>query len=608
MVFMAILAFANTLGVDPGFSMWGNLERMDGLITIVHLFTYVLITSSVLTTKRHWFIFANLSLMIALIVGVIGLNELTQNSKTLIFSTLGNSSYLAIYSLFHFFLTALLYLYNKEKKHSSFYLALLIFFGLVIYNTGSRGSFVALFSGTLVTLAAYDKKHFRNFLVYGLFVLISSGALLWNFKSSSFVQSSQTLKRIVDIDGSTSTRIKLWGIAAQGIKEKPLTGWGQENFNYAFDRFYDSSLGDAEPWFDRAHNVLLDWTIAAGIPGLLAYLAIFMTALFSLWKSSSKVNFSLAEKSIITGVLAAYFVNNLFIFDSLTSYIIFFTILSFISAPGGEDKASLLPKSRQLGILAIILCLVLFMIYCFYSVNLPALKTTRGLINAINYSQEGLKQKAVDLIEEISTIESFAKKESYEQLGMIAPSFKTLEVLKKSAHTKPLSLKKSYVYLATAAKIKSTELEEIFLETTALSPIRQIVYLEMIYYYLRLNNFEKAFEFSKFNYDINPKVNRSKSMYALCAVLMNNIKLSEELIADLPLEEYVRNKMFIEAYTSIQRMDKVIEFYQKSIVVDPKEPDNHLKLGMIYSEMGKSEEAAREFELSKELTQKKLSE
>jgi tetratricopeptide (TPR) repeat protein len=164
------------------------------------------------------------------------------------------------------------------------------------------------------------------------------------------------------------------------------------------------------------------------------------------------------------------------------------------------------------------------------------------------------------------------------------------------------------VYLSTAAKIASPETEEIFLETTALSPTRQIVYLEMIYYYLRGNNFSKAFEFSKYNYDINPEVNRSKSMYALCAVLNNNIKLSEELIAKMPLEEYVQNKMFIEAYKAVQRMDKIIEFYQKSIMIDPKNPDNHLKLGMIYSEMGKSSEAAKEFEISKELTQKKLSE
>lgn len=606
MIFMAVLAFANTLGIDPGFSMWGNLERMDGLITIVHLFTYMLIASSVLRTKKHWFIFANLSLLIALIVGCIGLSELTQNSKALIFSTLGNSGYLAIYSLFHFFLAGLLYLCNKEKKHSNLFLLPLFFFGIVVYNTSSRGSLLGLLTGILVTLVVYNKKYFWKFLIYGLLILITSGALLWSFKSSPLVQSSQTLVRIVDVKGSTSTRLKLWGIALQAIKEKPLTGWGQENFHYAFDRFYDSSLGDAEPWFDRSHNVLLDWAIAAGVPGLMAYLSIFLTAFMSLRRS--KILISFAEKSIIAGVLVAYFVHNLFIFDTLISYIIFFSILSFLSVHDSEEKAAALPNSRQGGILIFISCLVIYMSYCFYYVNLPALKTTKGLVQAINYSQEGLKQKAADLIEEISQIESFAQKESYEQLGYLSPSFKTLEVLKKSAHTIPLSLKKSYVYLATATRIGSPEIEEIFLETTALSPTRQIIYLEMIYYYLRLNNFEKAFEFSKFNYDINPEVNRSKSMYALCAVLTNKMQLSDELIASMPTKDYVDNKMFIEAYKSIDRMDKIIEFYQKSIIVNPKNPDNHFKLGMIYKEVGKSIEASREFEISKELTQKNLSE
>jgi O-antigen ligase len=608
MIFLAILAFANVLGVDPGFSMWGNLERMDGLITIVHLFIYMLIASSVITSKRHWFIFANLSLLIASIVGGIGLSELGENSKVLIYSTLGNSSYLAIYTLFHLFLAGLLYLYNKEKKYSSLYIVFLIFFSLIIYNTGSRGSLIALLAGAVTTLAIYDKKHFRKFLLYGSLVFMASGALLWSFKSSPFVQSSQTLKRIVDIDGSTSTRMKIWRVSAQAIKERPFTGWGQENFTYVLDRYYDSSLGDAEPWFDRAHNVLFDWTIAAGFPGLIVYLAIFFTAFVCLWKTRTKIQFSLAEKAIISGVLVAYFVNNLFIFDSVISYIFFFTILSFISAHESEESSASLSKIRKTGILAITFCLVIFMSYCLYFVNLPALKSARGMIHAITYAQEGLKQKAIDLIEEISMIESFAKRESYEQLAQISPSLKTLEVLKKSAHTNPLSLKKSYIYLTTAAKIKSPEIEEIFLETTALSPTRQIIYLEMIFYYLRANNFAKAFEFSKYNYDINPEVNRSKSMYALCAVLNNNIKLSEELIAKMPIEEYVQNKMFIEAYKTVQRIDKIIEFYQKSIMINPKDPENHLKLGMLYSEMGKSAEAAREFEISKELTQKKLSE
>jgi O-antigen ligase len=608
MVFMAILAFANSMGIDPSSSMWGNLERMDGLITIVHLFAYMVIASSILVTKKHWFIFANFSLVIALIVSVIGLYDLTNDSKILISSTLGNSGYLAIYSLIHFFVAVLLYFYNKEKKYSFFYLIFLIISFMVLYNTGSRGGMLSFFFGLAIALIVYKKKHLRIFLISGVIILFSSGALLWSLKSTSIVQHSHSLKRFVDIEGSSSVRFKLWTVAIEAIKEKPLAGWGQENFHYTLDRFYDSSLGDAEPWFDRAHNIFLDWAVAAGLPGLIAYISIFVTALFSLWRTKTKLKFSNVEKSLLAGILIAYAIYNFFIFESLTSSILFFAILSFISIHRSDEHAYHFTKKRKAGVIAITACFVLFMGYCFYFVNLPALKTTKELARAIDYFQEGHKQKAVDLIEEVSSIESFAQKESYEQLALISPSFKTLEVLKKSAHTNPLSLKKSYLYLATAAKNKSPELEEIFLETTALSPTRQIVYLEMIYYYLRLNNFEKAFEFSKFNYDINPRVNRSKSMYALCAVLINNIKLSEELIADLPLEEYVHNKMFIEAYRSIQRKDKIIEFYQKSVEVDPKDPDNHLNLGMIYSEMGKNAEAAREFELSKELTQKKLSE
>ena len=39
-----------------------------------------------------------------------------------------------------------------------------------------------------------------------------------------------------------------------------------------------------EPFFDRAHNVFLDWLIAGGIVGLLAYLSIFAAAFLYLAK------------------------------------------------------------------------------------------------------------------------------------------------------------------------------------------------------------------------------------------------------------------------------------------------------------------------------------
>ena len=73
--------------------------------------------------------------------------------------------------------------------------------------------------------------------------------------------------RYLITEQTTKSRFQIWGMAIEGFKENPLLGWGQDNFNLVFNKYYDSRLYDQEPFFDRAHNVFLDWLIAGGIVG-----------------------------------------------------------------------------------------------------------------------------------------------------------------------------------------------------------------------------------------------------------------------------------------------------------------------------------------------------
>ena len=89
-------------------------------------------------------------------------------------------------------------------------------------------------------------------------------------------------------------------MAIKGFQERPILGWGQENFNYVFNKNYDPGMWGQEQWFDRTHNVILDWLVAGGILGLLAYLSIFFSTLYYVWRGKTN-SFSITDKAIITG-------------------------------------------------------------------------------------------------------------------------------------------------------------------------------------------------------------------------------------------------------------------------------------------------------------------
>src|SRR5580704_17796376 len=54
LVFIIIIAIADAQGVDPFKSFWSNFERMDGWITIAHLFCYTVVAACVLNAENLW--------------------------------------------------------------------------------------------------------------------------------------------------------------------------------------------------------------------------------------------------------------------------------------------------------------------------------------------------------------------------------------------------------------------------------------------------------------------------------------------------------------------------------------------------------------------------
>jgi len=164
-----------------------------------------------------------------------------------------------------------------------------------------------------------------------IILVLLVGTLFWFNRGSSLVQDNSVLKRFASIsltDASNQSRLYLWPMAIQGGMERPILGWGQENFSYIFQAEYNPAMYNMEQWFDRAHNVFLDWFVNAGFIGLVAYLALFVLFLICVWKSS----LSIAEKSVLTGLLAGYAVHGMFVFDNLASYIMFFFLLGYIDS------------------------------------------------------------------------------------------------------------------------------------------------------------------------------------------------------------------------------------------------------------------------------------
>ena len=147
---------------------------------------------------------------------------------------------------------------------------------VVLYYTGTRGAILGLIGGVflaalLILLFERNRPVVKKVgigMVLGMILLVGG---FFTIKNTEFAQKSPILSRFTSLSVESiqnQPRWTIWGMALEGAKERPLLGWGQENFNLVFNKYYQPELYGQEPWFDRVHNIFLDWLIAGGILGV----------------------------------------------------------------------------------------------------------------------------------------------------------------------------------------------------------------------------------------------------------------------------------------------------------------------------------------------------
>jgi len=593
--FVIIMAIADIFAVNPLKAIWSNYERMDGFITLLHLIMYLFVFASVMKTEKIWSWFLRSSLIASVIMIFPVLSEWISTHTDRVSVTLGNPIYVAVYFLFNFFF-ALILLYkdvivkseNSPKQLKTIcrnwltyaYLlsAIICLFG--IWRTATRGVILGLLGGLVITsiiIAIFEKKNklIKNSSIglLAVIVLIIGGFIL--IKNTQFAQKNPTLKRFADISWvnvAGQARQYVWPMALKGVAEKPVLGWGQDGFNNVFNKYYDVRMYDQEQWFDRAHNTPLDVFVAGGSLGLLAYLSIFAAAIFVIWKK--KNSFGATEIGLIVGLLAAYFAQNLFVFDNLVSYIFFYIILAYLyfRDTQGESKDQRKISDDTANYVVAPILVVVFGAMLWYC-NIVPINANLNLINAMQSASQS-PETSLNYFKQVFSANTFGSAEAREQIISIVPQL----VSSQKVDTK---IKQDFVDLAYGQmqeQVKETPYDAryqffmgVFLDNMnqyqfalpylqkalELSPNKLTVMFELAKCYSYLGQKDKALEISKKAYDLVPGYTDAKMSYVSSLIINGNEILAKQLIGTSTVtNENVVRAYLILAEGFIQKGDK----------------------------------------------------
>lgn len=602
--FVLVMALADIFGVNPFKSIWSNFERMEGLVTLVHLFVLFVITSSILTTEKLWRRFWETSIVVSVIVGLYALLQLTgvltpNQGANRLDATLGNATYLACYMIFHIFMTAVLWVQrwyegNGRKLWSAIALSVLSLQILILFFTSTRGAMLGLLGGVLLSsfLLVLFAKNSRvvwraSAAVVAAIILLVGGFFI--VKDQAWVQGIEPLQRLASIsleDNTTKARFMNWGMAWEGFKERPLLGWGQENYNIVFNQQYNPGMYAQEQWFDRTHNVFLDWLIAGGILGLATYLALFALALVMLWRSGA---FTIPERALLTGLLAAYFVNNLFVFDNITSYLFFVFVLAYITARVTREKgtpallqnATLLPASALPIAAAITLSLAVGSVFW---INGAGYAQNTTLLQAVS-TQEGIDRN-LEYFAEAEAYGSYGTQEVREQILQGALSFagnenvsaevrqrifeEAAEGMIAQSEASPLDARFPF-FLGSlyAAYGQAAASEEALRLALSLSPNKQSIRYQLGLVLLAQEKNDEALALLKETYELETANSQAKVLYAFAAITLARDDIADPLVSELMADDAAGNQRIISAYASRGRYDKVAVIWSDYLTRHP---------------------------------------
>lgn len=428
--FVGWMFVADAFAINATKAFWSNFERMEGWVLLIHLLGFFFAASVVLRAAKKWRAWFLASFGVSVIVSGYALMQIfgvlqTHQSAIRVDATLGNSAYLAIYFLFSVFVALWLALTEGRAWLKWSLIILAVLEGVLLFFTETRGAIIGLV--VALALAAFltvltAAKRARRFAAGACALIVILAGSFYLARDSSFVQGNHVLQRIASISLSDGqTRFTIWRMAFRGVMDRPLTGYGQEGFNYIFNKYYDPSLYQQEPWFDRAHNAFIDWLVAGGIPAFLLYLSLFGSALVLLWRSSE---LSRPERIALTGALVGYAIHNAFVFDNLYSYMYFFAILALIDSQVSRPIASIdtapviAPEDGMTYVLPIATVVALALIWF---VNVPGQRVATDLIRALTPSPTGADAN-IAVFEDLSMHPAFVAQEIREQLVSFAGS------------------------------------------------------------------------------------------------------------------------------------------------------------------------------------------
>ena len=250
----------------------------------------------------------------------------------------------------------------------AFWTAAIVLHLVVIYISATRGPMIALVVGALacgVAFAAWGRTPRLRIAMriataaFAVLISVLLGLVIaLSFGGGEVVEGFGTMIErwtgtgVRDLSGLGRTN-SAW-IGLEAAINRPVLGWGPENYSIAYDRYAGPEVfsQDVITSFDQAHNKPVEELSTKGVLGGAAYMAVWALMLVVFVRKTRFLEPSKQAFAVLLGgALVAYFIQNIFLFDTPGTAHQFFALVGFAvflgSLPLGADASSPSPRKKS---------------------------------------------------------------------------------------------------------------------------------------------------------------------------------------------------------------------------------------------------------------------
>jgi len=321
------LLITTITSINPTDSWFGGVHRTGSLSHWLALLTiYFLMRRLVPSSSSVWRTLQTTIIYAGAAVAIVGLAKLgfgTQNSPELI-GLLGNQNFTAYYLAVTLVTTYVYWLTNRLSWRDPAILALLIQVVALWYTNAKWIYFIVpviLVAMLIIAICHHYIDHIKQWLTVGLVgvgvvTILGSfwlgGQAYFNFNLFSF-----------------TNRLHAWEVSWQASLDRPLFGWGLENYDNAFQAHFQPKFEDtagSTETLDRAHNFIFDYLIFTGWLGLILLLAWLGSAIATSWRHIN--NNPLAVWAM--GIVVTYMCINLLGYETIATTVLLMLALAYL--------------------------------------------------------------------------------------------------------------------------------------------------------------------------------------------------------------------------------------------------------------------------------------